>query len=143
MHRWFCSYRFVMCAICSDYQTKHENGGIPTRRSGEVWRRGRRLDNLTKSGSQLFIPLPGLSPARRLNSSYSSARVINVSSPRVLLTPQQDITTFVEVNGPIVINRIFESFTSFTTLNIEYLHPSRIDVYYPGRRVLLYFNSLA
>ena len=63
---------------------------------------------------------------------YSSARVINVSLARVSLPPQQGFTTFLEVDRPIVINRILENLMSIITLDIEYLRPSTINVYHPG-----------
>ena len=60
---------------------------------------------------------------------YSSAVVINISTVRVSLPPQQEVATFIEVDRPIVIHRIFESLRSITIPNIEYLHPLEINVY--------------
>ena len=43
-------------------------------------------------------------------SVYPSARVINVGSARVIITTSSTkVIAFVEVDGPIVINRTFES----------------------------------
>ena len=72
---------------------------------------------------------------------YSSARIINVSSARVPLPPQQGFTTYIEVDRPMVINRTFESLMSIITLDIEYPHPSTINVYSPGGGVPVWSES--
>ena len=60
---------------------------------------------------------------------------MDISLPRVSLPPQQDITTFLEVDRPYSNKQNIREPVSITTLSIEYLHPLRINVYYPGRGV--------
>ena len=73
---------------------------------------------------------------------YSSAMIMNVRSARASLPAQQETITLGEVVGPVVMNRTFKTLMSITTLNTEYLHPSKLTFVTLGGRKRVESTSL-